>query len=251
MQGKTELLCISQESLWEAFCVKLDCGALTEALSGQTFHALQDFFLKQKNLLDICLLLASGLERHGFLLELVSDLLDLIKGEVSRPQEFYQALLLLRKGVIGPLVATAPLRLQGLVVQLLQPLVELEETLVQGLRVHIEKLILRLVLRDHVEGEHHGALRLVVHNIISFNHCYLVLIEDVLEGLELGGMAIRLVTTLRLLFQVSPSCQGWGRLIREELCQPDLNLGAWRGCFRVICLANFQVIVGLSWLCRF
>ena len=70
-------------------------------------------------------------------------------------------------------------------IELLQALVELEETLVQGLRIHIEKLILRLVLRDHVEGEHHRALRLVVHNIICFNHCYLILIEDVLEGLEL------------------------------------------------------------------
>jgi hypothetical protein len=115
----------------------------------------------------------------------MSDLLDLIQGEVSRPQEFDQALLPLREGVIGPLVATAPLRLQGLVVELLQALVELEETLVQGLRIHIEKLILRLVLRDHVEGKHHRALRLVVHDIICFNHCYLVLIEDVLEGLEL------------------------------------------------------------------
>ena len=136
-------------------------------------------------------------------------------------------------------------------VELLQALVELEETLVQGLRIHIEKLILRLVLRDHVEGKHHRALRLVVHDIICFNHCYLVLIEDVLEGLELGGMAIRLVAALRLFFQVSPSCQGRGRLKLEEFCQADLNLRALCGCFRVVCLANLQVIVGLSWLCRF
>ena len=42
----------------------------------------------------------------------MSDLLDLIQGEVSCPQEFDQALLPLREGVIGALVATAPLRLQ-------------------------------------------------------------------------------------------------------------------------------------------
>ena len=79
MQGKPELLGISQKSLWEAFRVELDCGTLTEALRGQTLHALQDFFFKQKCFLNICLLLASGLKRHGFLLELVSDLLDLIQ----------------------------------------------------------------------------------------------------------------------------------------------------------------------------
>ena len=181
----------------------------------------------------------------------MSDLLYLIQGEVSRPQEFDQALLPLREGVIGPLVATAPLGLQRLVIELLQALVELEETLVQGLRIHIEKLILRLVLSDHVKSEHHRALRLVVHNIISFNYCNLVLIEDVLEGLELGGMAIRLVSALCLFFKVSPSCQGWGSLKRKELCQADLNLRALCGCFGVICLANLQVVVGLSWLCGF
>ena len=80
MQGKPELLGISQKSLWEAFRVELDCGTLTEALRGQTLHALQDFFFKQKSFLDICLLLASGLKRHGFLLEFMSDLLNLIQG---------------------------------------------------------------------------------------------------------------------------------------------------------------------------
>jgi hypothetical protein len=97
-------------------------------------------------------------------------------------------------------------------IELLKPLVELKETLVQGLRVHIQKLVLRLVFRDHMKSEHHRALRLVVHNIISFNNCYFVLVEDVLEGLELGSMAIRLVFTLRLLFQVSSNYQSRGSL---------------------------------------
>ena len=88
-------------------------------------------------------------------------------------------------------------------IELLQALIKLKKALVQGLRVHIEKLVLSLVLRDHVKGEHHRPIGLMVHNIICFNNCYFVLIEDVLEGLELGGMTIRLVATLCLLLQVA------------------------------------------------
>jgi len=140
-------------------------------------------------------------------------------------------------------------------IELLQALIELKETLVQSLRVHIEKLVLSLVLRDHVKGEHHRALGLVIHDIISFYNSYFVLIEDVLEGLELVGMAIRLVSTLCLLFRISPYCRSRGRFNREKLRQADLNLRAWGGCFRgsglIDLLANLQVIIGLPWLCRF
>ena len=97
-------------------------------------------------------------------------------------------------------------------IELLKPLIELKETLVQGLRVHIEKLVLSLVLRHHVKGEHYRALRLVVHDIICFYNSYFELIEDVLESLELVGMAIRLVSTLCLLFRVSTYCRSRGSL---------------------------------------
>lgn len=97
-------------------------------------------------------------------------------------------------------------------IELLQALIELKETFVKGLRVHIEKLILSLVLRDHVKGEHHRALGLVVHDIISFYNSYFELIEDILEGLELIGMAIRLVSTLCLFFRISSYCRSRGSL---------------------------------------
>ena len=65
-------------------------------------------------------------------------------------------------------------------IELLQALIELKETLVEGLRVHIEKLVLSLVLRHYVKGEHYRALRLVVHDIICFYNSYFELIEDIL-----------------------------------------------------------------------